>query len=415
MTIVPPSESSPRLAARLASLRPTRACVDLDAIAANYHYLRERAAGAEVLCVVKANAYGHGAPWVAHRLEREGAGWFGVAVVEEGVELREAGVLGRILLLGGCEEHQLELAVRHDLTPTVVSFESFEALVKLARRLGRRLRCHLKIDTGMTRLGILWDEAERFAELLTDGLPVAIEGLLTHLACSDDPAVPFTRVQLERFERARGILEGAGVRDPMIHVASSAGLLTRAEKAVQLVRPGVALYGLNPFGNARAPELTPAFRLESRVVRVARVPAGTAVGYGSSFITTRDSTLVTIPIGYDDGLRRSLSGHWEVALRERLVPLAGRVSMDLIVADATDLDEVACGDGVVLVGGGDGSPAHSVEEMAHRLDTIPYEITTAVSDRVPRLLVEGGEVVAVQSRFEHLEGLVETPAERGTG
>lgn len=409
MTTVRPSESDPRLAARLASLRPTQARVDLDAIAANYQYLRERAAGAEVLCVVKANAYGHGAPWVAHRLEREGAKWFGVAVVEEGVELREAGLLGRILLLGGCEEQQLELALRHDLTPSIVSFESFEALVRLARRLGRRLRCHVKIDTGMTRLGIPWDEIERFAAGLTDGLPLIVEGLLTHLACSDDPAVPFTRVQLERFQRARAVLERAGVREPFVHVASSAGLLTRAERAVQLVRPGLALYGLNPFGNARAPELTPAFSLHSRVVRVARVGPGTAVGYGSSFITTRDSLLVTIPVGYDDGLRRALSGHWQVALRGRLVPLVGRVSMDLVVADATDLGEAACGDEVLVVGGGDGSPAHPVEEMASRLDTIPYEITTGISDRVPRLLLEGGEVVAVQSRFESLAGLTEPP------
>jgi alanine racemase len=385
-------------------LRPTRALVDLDAIAANYHYLRERADPADVLCVVKANAYGHGAPWVAHRLEREGASWFGVAVVEEGVELREAGVLGRILLLGGCEASQLELAVRHDMTPTIVSFESLEALRELARRLGRKLTCHLKIDTGMTRLGILWDRMESFAASVTGCEDIEIEGLFTHLACSDDPAVPFTRVQLERFQSAREALAGCIVERPLIHVASSAGLLTRAEREVELVRPGVALYGLNPFGNARAPELTPAIALVSRVNRVEELPAGTAVGYGSTFITTRRSALATIPVGYDDGLRRGLSGKWEVSIRGARVPLVGRVSMDLVVADVTGVEGVGVGDEVAIVGGGEGASL-TIEEMAQRLDTIPYEVATGISGRVPRVLSEGGEVVAIQSRFESLAGL----------
>ena len=402
------SETSPHVAARLATLRPTRAFVDLDAVAANYLYLRERAGSAEVLCVVKANAYGHGAPWVAHRLEREGAKWFGVALVEEGIELREAALLGRILLLGGCEPSQLELSIRYDLTPTIVSLESFEALAALGRRLGRRLRCHVKLDTGMTRLGILWNEAAAFAQRLREGAPIEVEGVLTHLACSDDPAVPFTRVQLERFAQARAELERAGVSEPMLHVASSAGLLTRAERAVQLVRPGVALYGLNPFGNARAPELSPAFVLRSSVVRVADVPAGTAVGYGSAFIATRDSTFATIPAGYDDGLRRALSGRWEVAIAGRRVPLVGRISMDLVVADVTGVPGVHVGDEVVLVGGAESSGAHSIEEMAQRLDTIPYEITTGISARVPRLLLESGQVVAIQSRFEALAAFAES-------
>lgn len=394
------------LARRLACLRPTRALVDLDAIAANFSYLRERAGTSDVLCVVKANAYGHGAPWVAHRLEREGAKWFGVAVVEEGLELREAGVLGRILLLGGCEASQLGLAVRHDLTPTVVSFESLAALQDLAGRLGRRLSCHLKIDTGMTRLGILWDDMERFSAQLSACGDVVVEGLLTHLACSDDPAVPFTRVQLERFQAARAVLAGCGVENVLVHVASSAGLLTRAERDVELVRPGVALYGLNPFGNARAPELTPAIHLVSRVNRVEAVSAGTAVGYGSTFITTRRSRLATIPVGYDDGLRRGLSGKWEVSIRGALAPLVGRVSMDLVVADVTDIDDVSVGDEVGIVGGGEAGSL-SIEEMAHRLDTIPYEVATGISDRVPRVLSEGGEVVAIQSRFESLAALGE--------
>jgi len=408
MTSRPSDASVPagaaRLERRLATLRPTRALVDLDAIAANFVYLSERAAGAPVLCVVKADAYGHGAVPVAAALAREGARWFGVALVEEGVELRDAGVAGRILLLGGCEDAQLETALDAELTPTIISRESFDALCRLAERRGV-IRCHLKVDTGMTRLGIPWQEiGEIAARLPHEGLE--IEGLYTHLATSDDPAVAFTRAQLERFHACRDALLARGIPRPMLHVASSAGLLTRAETDVQLVRPGLALYGLNPFGNARAPELTPALTLVSRVIRVASFPRGTSVGYGCTFIAHRDSRFATIPIGYEDGIPRALSGDWEVVIRGCLVPLVGRVSMDLVVADVTDLEGASMGDEVIVVGGGDGSGAHPVEEMARRLRTIPYEVTTGISSRVPRVFLRDGRPVGVASRFhaEPVEG-----------
>jgi alanine racemase len=370
----------PSLQAALELLRPTRAIVDLDALAANFGYLRERAGAAEVLCVVKADAYGHGAVAVARRLEAEGAGWFGVALVEEGVELREAGIHGNILLLGGADATQLPHAMLHRLTPAIVSWESFDAACALARERGERLACHVKVDTGMTRLGIPWSDFLTSAERFGPGAPLRIEGLFTHLACSDDPAVPFTGVQLERFRRCRVALEQAGTPRPLIHVASSAGLLTRAETDVDLARPGLALHGLNPFGNEPAPELSPTLTLVSRVARVASVPAGTSVGYGSTFITLRASRLATIPLGYDDGIPRALSGLWEVGIRGQLAPLVGRVSMDLVVADVTGLSDVAAGDDVLVVGAGFPGSArsddvesvgrvHSIEEMAHRSRT----------------------------------------------
>lgn len=392
-----PTPATEAIAAALRTMRPTRAIVDLDAIAANFAYLRERARGCEVLCVVKADAYGHGAIPVARRLQQEGARWFGVALVEEGIELRSAGLSERILLLGGADLAQLELAVANDLTPAVVSRESFDALEGLARRLGRPLACHLKLDTGMSRLGIVWSEFSEFVARLSPDGPVRIEGLFTHLASSDDPSVPFTRVQLDRFHECRDIMAARGLPRPMLHVASSAGLLTRAESDVQIVRPGLALYGLNPFGNQRAPELTPALALVSRVERVADFPAGTSVGYGGAFITTRASRLATIPAGYEDGLSRALFDSWEVALGGVLVPIVGRVSMDLVVADVTDVESVAVGDDVALVGGP--APAHPIEEMARRVRTIPYEVTCSISTRVPRVHLAGGKIVGVSSRF----------------
>jgi alanine racemase len=393
------------VAARLRTLRPTRALVSLDALAANYSYLRERAAGADVLAIVKADAYGHGAVPCARRLEAEGARWFGVAIVEEGLELREAGIRGRILLLGGADGDALRLAVRHDLTPAVVSRESLDALLAHAAESGRPLACHVKVDTGMTRLGLPWTDFLERAPRLAAEPRLRVEGLFTHLACSDDPAVPFTRVQLERFRQCSVAWEQARGARPLLHVASSAGLLTRAETDVELVRPGGALYGLNPFGNQRAPELTPVLTLVSRVVRVVEVPAGTAVGYGSTFITLRASRLATIPLGYDDGLPRQVSDDWEVAVGGGRAPLVGRVSMDLVVADVTDLDGVGVGSEVVVAGGGDGSPALPIEEMAHRLRTIAYEVTSGISSRVPRLFVEGGVVTGIASRFEHLRSV----------
>lgn len=406
-----------RLRARLRTLRPTRAIVELDAIAANFGYLRERAGGADVLCIVKADAYGHGAVPVARRLEEEGARWFGVAILEEGLELREAGIGGNVLLLGGADRDQLRLAVENGLTPAVVSHETFEDLVHAARWHDRPLACHLKVDTGMTRLGIpCWDFAAFAHRLgsdpglrLPDGrLAVRIEGLFTHLASSDDPSVPFTGVQLQRFRECRQMLEQAGLPRPLLHVASSAGLLTRAESEVDLVRPGVALYGLNPFGNVEAPELTPALTLMSRIVRLAEVPPGTSVGYGCSFITVRRSTLATVPLGYDDGLPRELGDRWEIAVRGQLAPIVGRVSMDLIVVDVTSIPKVANGDDVVVVGGH--LVAHRIEEMARRVRTIPYEITCGISSRVPRVLLERGEVVGVRSRFESLAAFADAGA-----
>ena len=383
----------------LATLRSSRVVIDLDAVAANYHYLCERAGRAEVLCVVKANAYGHGAAAVARRLQDEGARWFGVALVEEGIELRRAGVTGRILLLGGAEPQQLADAIAHDLTPSVVSRESLDALTSLGRQLDRPLTVHVKVDTGMARLGIPWAQVPSFARQLTPDLPLKVEGLYTHLACSDDPAVPFTRVQLERFADARAALSLPHLPRPLIHVASSAGLLTRAEGDVDLVRPGLALYGLNPFGNLPAPELTPAMTVSARIVRVERFPAGTAVGYGGTHITLHDATLATLPIGYDDGLVRALSDDWEVAIGDQLVPLVGRISMDLVVADVTGVPGVKVGDEVIFLGGGPGCPAHSTESMAARLKTIPYEVSRGFGRRLPRVFTASGEPVAVQSRF----------------
>ena len=400
-TSLPPGFAA-ELRERLARIRPTRAVVDLDAIAANFAYLRERAGSADVLCVVKADAYGHGAVAVARRLQREGARWLGVALLEEGEELRRFGITCRILLLGGVEEAQLEHAVDLGLTPAIVSNASHAALVRLSARLGRRLTCHLKVDTGMTRLGIPWRQFESFAAQLSPGGPLAIEGLFTHLATSDDPAVSFTRDQLARFRACRDALLARGFERPMLHVASSAGLLTRADTDVELVRPGVALYGLNPWGTLRDPMLTPALALCSRVVRAADEPQGTAVGYGCTFIAHRDSRFATIPVGYEDGIPRALGDAWEVAVSGRLAPLVGRVSMDLVVADVTDLPRVETGAEVVVLGGGDASGAHPMEEMARRMRTIPYEIACGISSRVPRVFTEGGEAVGISSRFETL-------------
>ena len=397
-----PPERAAELRDALAVLRPTRAIVDLDAIAANFAYLRERAGDADVLCVVKADAYGHGAIAVARRLEREGARWLGVAILEEAEELRRFGVSCRILLLGGAEEAQIPRAVELGLTPAIVSRESFDALVRFARRTGTRVRCHLKVDTGMTRLGIPWQEFPAFVEGLSSEGPLEIEGLFTHLATSDDPAVSFTRDQLQRFRTCRDALLARGFARPLLHVASSAGLLTRAETDVELVRPGVALYGLNPWGTLRDPMLTPALSLVSRVVRCADEPMGTSVGYGATFIAHRPSRFATIPVGYEDGVARQLGDGWEVAIRGRLAPLVGRVSMDLVVADVTDVPEARTGDEVTVVGGAQSAHAHSVEEMARRMRTIPYEVTCGISGRVPRVFLEGGEVVGISSRFATL-------------
>ncbi len=365
--------------------RPTRAEIDLDALAANYRALHEAAGEREMLAVVKPNAYGHGSVPCARALEEAGARWLGVAIVEEGVALREAGVSARILVLNGLFDGQAEACLAHDLTPVVYRLESFADLQALARSRGERARVHLKVDTGMGRVGVPHGDLPAFAADLKRYPEVEVEGLLTHLADADIRDLDYSREQVARFGRAAEAMAAAGRPVPLRHFANSAATVRRLGGEAGMVRPGIMLYGVRPAPDFDpAIPLRPVMRFLTATAYVKRVPPGTPVSYGRTFVTKRESVIATLPVGYADGVPRKLSNRGEVLVRGRRLPIAGRVCMDLTMVDATSLPDLGVGEEAVLIGEQAGARI-SAEEFAIWAETIDYEILCGVSSRVPRI------------------------------
>ena len=335
--------------------RPTWAEIDLDALASNFRAVKNLV-GAEtaVMCVVKADAYGHGAVACARRLEREGADWFAVALPEEGIELREAGVRRPVLCLGGFWEGQAAACVRHELTPVVYRLEVADAFDRAAREAGRAAEVHVKVDTGTGRLGVRYDEAAEFAARLREFKSLRVGGLMTHFASADEPERDgFTREQAERFRVAAETFRAAGHEPAVEHLANSAATFAHPAARATMVRPGGVLYGLwrdvlQP--GEQSPPLRPVMSFRTRIALLKRVPAGETLGYGRTFELRRDSLIATLPVGYADGYPRAMSNRGRVVVRGRYAPVAGRVSMDLTLVDVTDVPGVAADDEVTLVG-----------------------------------------------------------------
>jgi alanine racemase len=369
--------------------RPTWAQVDLDALAHNFHVIRERVgADVKILAAVKANAYGHGAVECSIRLQKEGADWFGVALPEEGVELRNAGVTRPILCMGGSWSRQEGLCIQQNLTPVVYRIEVAEALDRSAAAAGKTVDIHIKIDSGMGRLGVRCDDLPEFCTALKRFQNVRVDGLMTHLASADDQAKhEFTENQLQRFQRALTTVREHGFTPTHVHAANSAGLFAFPESRFNLVRPGGTLYGFTRDvlpANFEHPNLRPVMSLHSRIELLKQVRKGDKLGYGGTFETSRDSVIATIPIGYDDGYRRAFSNKSRVIVRDQFAPVVGRVSMDLTIIDVTDVPGVAVDDQVRLLGSA-GSCAITAEDLGELAGTISYEITCGISNRVPRI------------------------------
>jgi alanine racemase len=362
--------------------------VCLAAVAANLHTLQALALPADVCAVVKANAYGHGAEAVARRLEAEGCRRFAVGTLDEGLELRGAGVGGEVWLLQGAGAEQLGILRAARLTPVVASLRALDALGERADRLDPPLAVHVKFDTGMCRLGLGIEEVGALAEILRCHPGLRLEGVATHFARAGESA-EVTREQIRRFDTILAALASLGIDPPVVHAANSAACLTEPSARYTCVRVGIALYGVPPEpGLESASALRPALSWVSAVEHLREVPAGVPVSYGGTFVTDRPSRLAVIPVGYADGYRRALGNRAEVLVRGRPAPVVGRVTMDLSVADVTDLPEVAEGDEVVLLGTR-GARGISAGRMADWLDTIPYEVLCGIGPRVPRVY-EGG-------------------------
>lgn len=372
------------------SQRPTWAEISLAALRRNYcNIKRTLTPGAQLMAVVKADAYGHGAIECARALEGAGADWFGVALVEEGAALRDAGITGPIFCLGGFWHGQAEPVVKYDLTPALFRIEQAEELDARARAAGRVLNYHLKVDTGMGRLGVPAAEVAAFAGALKRFNCIRLDGLMTHFADADAESPDFTRRQIERFDRTLAGLRGQGFDPRVRHLAASAGLHAYPESHGTLARAGASLYGLtrDVLRPGIPPlDVRPVMSLHSRIVLLKTVPAGESLGYGRTFITPRESRIATIPIGYADGWRRALSNRGRVLVRGCLAPIVGRVSMDLTIVDVTDVPGAAPGDEVVLLGA-QGAHRISAEDLAAEIGTISYEVVTGISARVPRVYV----------------------------
>ena len=367
-------------------MRETRAEIDLGAIRENV-LLACRLAGpaAQVMAVVKADAYGHGAAPVARTALAAGATWLGVAVPEEAVVLREAGIPSRILVLGPIATEQAELVVDHGLDQCVSDPAQADALDRMARRRGRVVSLHLKVDTGMGRVGLPPREVRPAADHLARLPAIRLAGLMTHFADADADDPAFTQEQMARFEAAAQALRDAGIAVPLRHAANSAALLLHPGSRLDLVRPGIMLYGCHPRGARRPddPVLHPALRLRTAITQVKDVTAGSSISYGRTFVASRDVRIATIPIGYADGLPRLLSNRGQALVRGRRAPLVGRVCMDMTMVDVTALPEVRAGDEAVLIGR-QGDEEITADEVAELAGTISYEILCRIGPRVPR-------------------------------
>ncbi len=369
-------------------VRPTLATVDLGKLAANFRAIRGALRpDTGVLAAIKGDAYGHGAVASARALEAAGCDWFGVALIEEGKQLREAGVRRPILCMGGVGLAGAEEAIQARLTPVISDLDGALRMEQAAARRREPVGVHLKVDTGMGRLGVPLPHWEALLDRMAALKWVRVDGICTHFAESDahtEQARVFTREQARRFLEAVRTARARGIRPALLHCSNSGGMLYYPEFAFDLVRPGIALYGYDPSGAECPLPLEPVMSVRTRVLLVRDLPAGVGVSYGRTWITPRPSRIATLPVGYADGYPRALSNRGSVLIHGYEAPIRGRVCMDLTMVDVTDVPvPVEAGDEVTLLGE-QGERRITAWDLAKSADTIPYEILAGWSERVPR-------------------------------
>ena len=373
---------TPGLMPPAVSERPTRIRVDLDTLTFNLRSIRAHV-GVPVMAIVKANAYGHGLVPVAQHLQEQGVEQLGVAFVEEGIALRQAGITVPILVLGGIFGRQVAQFIAHDLEITVSSLDKLRQVEAAAEALGRKAVIHLKIDTGMERIGVHSYSARAFIEAAVASRWCVLKGLYSHLACADDPSSPMTLQQLERFLEACAHIERIGAPMPLRHLANSGGVLHFPETRLDMVRPGILLYGVLPDpASQRTVDVRPVMSLTSQVVYFKVVKAGNPVSYGATWAPVDDTRVVTVPIGYGDGYPRALSSRGEVLIRGHRYPIVGRICMDQFMVDIGQ-DSAWNEDEVVLIGS-QGGNAITAEALAQAAGIIPYEVLVGLNERIPR-------------------------------
>jgi alanine racemase len=378
--------------------RPTRAEISIDALEHNFTQIKKRTGPTrKILTVIKANAYGHGAVRIAQTLENLGVDFFGVATCEEAIELRQASITTPIIVLGGFFPGQGVYAHRFDLIPVVYNLESAEELSRCASANNRTIHIHLKIDTGMGRLGILPSETGLFIQKLTQLKGIAVEGILSHLADTNrenHSGLEFTRGQIQLFNQQVEEIGRMGITPLYRHLANSAASIDELPESFNLVRPGIMLYGSYPAKRFQQTiDLRPVMSLTTKVISLKKVPRGTSISYGRTFICERESLIAALHIGYADGYSRSLSNRGEVLIRGNRAPVVGVVCMDMVMIDVTDVTGVSLGDEVVLMGS-QGHEVITAEDVAGKMSTISYEFLCGIGPRVPRVYMRGGKTIS---------------------
>jgi alanine racemase len=374
----------------LAGRRPTWVEIDLDNLVHNYRIMKA-AVGPDVAIMpaVKADSYGHGAVECARALESAGADWFGVALPEEGLELRDAGITRPILCLGGFWEGQEQSLAAGNLTPVIFRIDLLERLSREARDRGRVLDYHLKVDTGMGRLGVPFSRLGEFLDAAWMFSNVKLDGVMTHFASADMPEKGrFTWEQIARLEATVEMVRSRGHRPTWVHQSNTAAAHAIPESRGNMVRLGGAIYGLwrDSTDPTVAPlDWRPVLSFRSRVTFLKAVRAGAALGYGNTFVTARESRIATLPVGYQDGLRRALSNRGRVLVRGQVAPIVGRVSMDLTLVDVTEVVGLELNDEVVIIGSQEGELQITAEDLAREIGSTSYEVTCGISRRVPRV------------------------------
>ena len=401
----PDAEGAPGVDDLQAALRPAWVDVDLSALENNLTRIRERLAGSpvppKVMAVVKADAYGHGAVGVSRVLEAAGVDWLGVALLEEGAEIRHAGVQLPVLVLGTARPEKIALYARYRLTPTLSSLAELLRWQDWTAGQREPQPVHLKVDTGMGRLGVAMDEVPRALEILRGSPGLRLAGLLSHFGDADDLGSPRNPAQEERFAAVLALLEPGEREGILIHMANSAAALHRPESRFALVRIGISIYGLDPVGETTDLEprmgLQPVMAVRARIVQLREVPAGTPLSYGGRTVTRRRSRVAVVPVGYADGYAWRLTGRAEALVRGRRVPVAGSVTMDMTLLDVTEAG-AELGDEVVLLGRQENEEITATELAAHA-GTISWEILCHLGLRLPRRYVREGRVEELMSRF----------------
>lgn len=379
--------------------RPTHAEIDIRALVHNLNEAK-RLAGSKsrILAIVKADAYGHGAVTISEALVRNGIQYLGTALVEEAIELRDAGIKIPIIVLGGIFEEQIPKIAEYGLTPVVYQEGFLKAIANDAGKCNKKINIHIKIDTGMGRIGVLPEDAVDFVKDAASQKNIKVEGIMTHFADADLADKAYAEKQMAEFTSIVDKLDKEGIKIPYQHIANSAALVSFENDRFNMARPGIMLYGYAPFSNPPVPPLVkggergfnliPVMSLKTKILHLKKVSSGTYISYGRTFVAKRDSIIATLPVGYADGYSRALSNKGSVIVKGKKAPIAGRVCMDMTMIDVTDIDGVDVNDEVVLIGK-QGKETITADDIAILANTISYEVLCCVGKRVPRVYING--------------------------